>query len=695
MPRERSRDRPARFDRYAGRAGLLVAAADLPFTFRRTLMPRSTSDQALVTGLSFTANHAIAQLVQESLQALGWLSMGRAARHAVAEDNAYFIHKWSRATLALDATAMVAGSCIELLLAPKPREQVSRAAVRTTGYWLRTAGAAGGAVVGASEARRSSSPTAAAVSLAGLATLGAEVWRRLPYGRHGKEAMPSTVKAEFLLSPKSLGMSLAIAALMALVGARERQAATAVAAAAARVLPGDENVWQPVGHLVTLGAVGFLSVRLIERMLSNIEHRETGFETAFDLRPPNSALSGSADSLVDFATMSRQGRRFVWTVTTPQQIEQVIGETARAQPIRAYVGLASADDDAARAKLAIDELDRTNAFSRSHLLVAAPTGTGYVNYAAVGAFELLTRGDCATVALQYAARPSVLSLDRVREGRHVYRRFFTALRERLERMPPNERPAVTLFGESLGSWASQDAFVDRGTNGLIEDGIDRALWIGTPYFSKWKERVLYDDRPDVDRSTVAVCASPAEWHGIDDAARAQIRFVMATHDNDGVALFGPPLAIQAPSWLTDPQLRSAEVPADMVWMPNTTFFQVLIDMKNSANVVPGRFDDQGHDYRGSLVPFLHATLGFDASAAQLGAIRSYLEGSELFRTNWITRHGHAGTSMAVRVVEELIREARERGEDADARLLAVIQRIASEDFAAAGGVDGSTSAATV
>jgi uncharacterized membrane protein len=688
VSRERLRERPARFDRYAGRAGLLVAAADLPFTFRRTLMPRSTSDQALVTGLSFTANHAIAELVQESLQAIGWLSMGHEARNAVDED------KWTRATLTLDATAIVAGTCIELLLAPKPREPVSRAAVRTAGYWLRTAGAAGGVVVGASEARRHSSPTATAVSLAGLAALGAEVWRRLPYGRRGEETEPSSVKGEFLLSPKSLGMSFATAAVMSLVGARERQVANAVAAAAARVLPGGENVWQPLGHVVTLGAVGFLSVRLIERMLSNIERRETGFESAFDLRPPNSALSGSYASRVDFATLSRQGRRFVWTVTTPQQIEQVMGEPARAMPIRAYVGIASADDDAARVKLAIDELDRTDAFSRSHLLVAAPTGTGYVNYAAVGAFELLTRGDCATVALQYAARPSVLSLDRVRDGRHVYRRFFTALRERLERIPPEDRPIVTLFGESLGSWASQDAFVDRGTTGLIEDGINRALWIGTPYFSKWKDRVLYDDRADVDRSTVAVCASPAAWHAIDGAARARVRFVMATHDNDGVALFGPPIAIQAPSWLADPQLRSTEVPADMVWMPNTTFFQVLIDMKNSANVVPGRFDDQGHDYRGSLVPFFHATLGFTATNDQLEAIQSYLEGSELFRTNWIKNHGEAGASMAVRVVEELVREARERGEDADARLLAVIQRIASEDFAAAGGVaaNGGTAA---
>ena len=40
------------------------------------------------------------------------------------------------------------------------------------------------------------------------------------------------------------------------------------------------------------------------------------------------------------------------------------------------------------------------------------------------------------------------------------------------------------------------------------------------------------------------------------------------------------------------------------------------------------------------------------------------------------------------MVAELYREAREQGEDPDARLQAVVRRIAEEDFAAAGGTAG-------
>jgi uncharacterized membrane protein len=339
-------------------------------------------------------------------------------------------------------------------------------------------------------------------------------------------------------------------------------------------------------------------------------------------------------------------------------------------------------------RLLIDELDRTDAFSREWLLIMCPTGTGYLNYAASGAFEVLTRGDCAIASIQYSARPSVLSLDRVRHGRRVYRTFFAALRDRLARIPEGERPKVVLFGESLGSWASQDAFKDRGTQGLVDSNIDYAIWIGTPYFSKWKERVLHDDRPDVDRSLVAVCSGVQEWEALPAAARERARYVMVTHHNDGVALFGPPLAIQEPPWLVDRDERAAEVPPGMTWMPTTTFLQVLVDMKNSTNVTAGTFDDNGHDYRGALVRMFDAVLRIGAPEPQLDALQRLLEDDELRRTRWIAEHGGLGASMAARVVEALYLEARTRGEDPDARLQEVVRRIAENDFAAAGGTTG-------
>jgi len=79
---------------------------------------------------------------------------------------------------------------------------------------------------------------------------------------------------------------------------------------------------------------------------------------------------------------------------------------------------------------------------------------------------------------------SVLSVDRVAEGRLQYRMLIDAIRNQPADRPPGQRPRVVIFGESLGAWTSQDAFAHRGTQGLREASIDRAIWIGTPYMSK-------------------------------------------------------------------------------------------------------------------------------------------------------------------------------------------------------------------
>ena len=462
---------------------------------------------------------------------------------------------------------------------------------------------------------------------------------------------------------KALGLGVGVAAGVSTLALGERIFADAIARVVARVLPMSEEVARPLGHLAALAVVGSGSRYLIEHTFGGIEHKETSVESAFDIPPPNPYVSGSVASHVPFDSCSKQGRRYLWTVTAPGTIRAVMKEETALPPIRVYVGLASADTEEERVQLVIDELERTGAFDRKWLLVASPTGTGYVNYAAVTALELLTRGDCATVAMQYAARPSVLSLDRVKEGRTQAKLLLDTLQAKLAEIPETERPKFVLFGESLGAWTSQDPFVDRGTQGLVDTGIDHAIWIGTPHFSKWKEQILFDGRPDVDGGLVRVFNDIGEWNALPAHERARVRYVMITHHDDGVALFGPELAIQAPPWLGPPQTRPASVPKSMRWMPTTAFFQVLVDMKNSATVVPGKFAAKGHDYRADLLPFFHAALGFDATEQQLTDIAAYLEREELERSEWIKAHGAAGKSLAAAVIEQAMHDLHEQGLD--------------------------------
>ena len=229
---------------------------------------------------------------------------------------------------------------------------------------------------------------------------------------------------------------------------------------------------------------------LIRRADHETEHMADAIEGAFATAPRSSMVSGGAGSLVSWASLSREGRRNVSTVLRAQLIERVMGEPAAAEPIRVYVGLESAATENERRDLVLGELERTGAFDRELLMVISPTGSGYVNYVAVEAVEYLTRGNVASVTMQYSLRPSALSLDRVAEGRLQYRMLIDAIHNQLAERPTGQRPRVVIFGESLGAWTSQDAFAHRGTQGLLDAGIDRAIWIGTPYMSKWKQEVL-------------------------------------------------------------------------------------------------------------------------------------------------------------------------------------------------------------
>jgi uncharacterized membrane protein len=284
--------------------------------------------------------------------------------------------------------------------------------------------------------------------------------------------------------------------------------------------------------------------------------------------------------------------------------------------------------------------------------------------------------------MQYSARPSPLSLDRVSEGRRHLRLLLAALEARLRDRPESRRPKIMLFGESLGAWSSQDPFVGKGTKGLQDAGVDRAIWIGTPHFSKWKEQVLFDEGPEIDRNVVGKFSSIDDYDALGEKERAQIQYVMITHDEDGVAVFGPELMVQAPPWLGRPEDRAPTVPPGMQWMPTTAFLQVLVDMKNSATVVPGVFEAKGHDYRADLLPFFHALLDRPATPQQLDRIAEFLQRREKVRSEWINRHGAAGGSLSATIVRRWLEEHHDT--DGDETFTRVVREILDEEFGVTG-----------
>jgi len=315
----------------------------------------------------------------------------------------------------------------------------------------------------------------------------------------------------------------------------------------------------------------------------------------------------------------------------------VMGQPARAAPAQVYVGLDSAPDSRTRVELAMDELDRTGGWDRSLLMLISPTGTGYVNYCAVAAAEYLSLGDIATVTMQYSKRPSPLSLGRIGAAREQNRLLLLCVLERLRRRPAGRRPRVVLFGESLGAHTSQDVLMHWGTLGPQALGIDRALWIGTPYASKWMHQVTGSARPDVDPDLVGVFNDFEQYSALPPDRRDRLRYVLVNHDNDGVTKFGVNLIASRPRWLEPgrPPVRDVAgasprgVPPAMRWRPLTTFLQTFIDMKNAQ--IPGTFRAFAHDYRPDLARFVSAVFDLPATDDQTARVTRALEERETVR----------------------------------------------------------------
>ena len=83
---------------------------------------------------------------------------------------------------------------------------------------------------------------------------------------------------------------------------------------------------------------------------------------------PPTERSGSPASLVPWDDLGLQGRNFVGTGPTPEQLQAFSGRPAK-EPVRAYVGLASGSDVTDRAALAVRDLERAGGFDRSVLVV--------------------------------------------------------------------------------------------------------------------------------------------------------------------------------------------------------------------------------------------------------------------------------------------------------------------------------------
>src|SRR5215472_8894449 len=209
--------------------------------------------------------------------------------------------------------------------------------------------------------------------------------------------------------------------------------------------------------------------------------------------PPTDPLkTGSNASLLAWDELGRAGREFITSGPTRADITTFSGREAL-EPVRVYVGLRSAETPEMRAKLALEELKRVGGFERSVLIVVTPTGTGWIDPAALDSVEYLHDGSVASVALQYSYLASWLSLlVEPGYGADAARALFNEIYGYWTRLPRDHRPRLYLHGLSLGALNSAQSLQ---LFEMIGDPIDGALWSGPPYSSQFWRSTTDDRNP--------------------------------------------------------------------------------------------------------------------------------------------------------------------------------------------------------
>lgn len=297
-------------------------------------------------------------------------------------------------------------------------------------------------------------------------------------------------------------------------------------------------------------------------------------------RPQNPLKTGSDASLVNWELLGSRGRQFVTSGPGAEEIGAFFG-TPALEPLRIYVGLNSRETAEARAELAFEEMLRVGAFERSALVVVVPTGTGWIDPAALDTLEYLHRGDVASVALQYSYLSSWLSLlAEPGYGAEAGRALFRIVYDHWTSLPRDARPRLYLHGLSLGAMNSESS---TDLYDVVADPFDGALWAGPPFSTSQWRRVTAERQPGSpawlprfrDGSIIRFANQETTLADQGDEW-GPMRIGYLQYASDPVTFFDPYAFLREPAWMRDEP--GPDVTPYLRWFPVVTMLQLAFDM---------------------------------------------------------------------------------------------------------------------
>lgn len=337
--------------------------------------------------------------------------------------------------------------------------------------------------------------------------------------------------------------------------------------------------------LIVFAVNGLILKTSLELMDNIFSVADQNFKLQDDSTMPTDQLA----SLIRWKDIGRNGEKFLTEGPNKEEISQWLGRSAK-EPIRVYAGYNTGDTLQHRAELALKELIRNGGFDRKVLIVAVPTGTGWLDPAAIQPVAFLHEGDLSIISMQYSYLPSWLTIiidpDR---SRRAAKALFNTVYNHWIKLPAETRPKLYLFGLSLGALGSE-ASADLIT--LLADPIQGALWSGPPFASKIWPSVTQgrnvdspEWRPEFRDGSAIRFMTKDGFSATQFAPWGPLRVVYLQHASDPMSFFSPSLAFQRPDWLGEN--RGPDVSSYFDWYPIVTFLQVTFDIPMATSVPAG------------------------------------------------------------------------------------------------------------
>jgi uncharacterized membrane protein len=342
-------------------------------------------------------------------------------------------------------------------------------------------------------------------------------------------------------------------------------------------------------------------------------------------QPQTGSFSGTPASYIGWNTLGEKGREFVASAPSQSDIQHFSVPEAANHPARLYAGLESAPDLKQRVDLLVRELGRISAQDRAAVLIAIPTGSGGLNAKSVQSVEYLYNGDVATLGIQYSYLPSWLSFLADQEtARQTGKALTEAVYDWWSTLPSGNRPALLLYGESLGTLGADGAFsgpadIRARMHGVLLAGPPNAnrLWTG-----------IVDNRDPGTREVLPTYQQGKDIrfsdgsHPFKDPAGkpwGQSRTGILQNASDPVIWASLSLFYQKPDWLREP--RGSDVLANMRWYPFVTGWQTGLDLPFAFGATPGH----GHRYDIDLPAAWTAVLDKPLSPDKTNQLRQIID----------------------------------------------------------------------